>query len=318
MGSPISIVSQIGSVVEGSENVSARVLHAIQSASTKTGVNFSYLMQKASQESSFDPAAKSTSSTATGLFQFTSGTWLHMIKEYGAKYGLGDYAAHITENSDGSLSIDSPAMRQAILALRKDPIVSAEMAGELDKENAAALQKKVGGTIGATELYLAHFLGAGGASKFIRNMRSNPQMAAADLMPSAASANRNVFYDKSGNARSLQQIYNHFAQKFDDKGTRMASATAKTLVTQTPSFSYKENIEKLASAFPTFNAASAQTNKSISIDIGDNFTSTGNTSLIDAMIFAQSRLDTDRMLMGRDQYADNKKKNAYMTAAALS
>ncbi|MGB9153421.1 MAG: transglycosylase SLT domain-containing protein, partial [Alphaproteobacteria bacterium] len=63
--------------------VSSGVMQAIQNAATRTGVDFSYLLKKASQESGFDPTAKASTSSASGLFQFTKQTWLHMVKQYG-------------------------------------------------------------------------------------------------------------------------------------------------------------------------------------------------------------------------------------------
>ncbi len=224
MGTPITAANSINSLVKqaNSAGVSSHVLSAIQKASYKTGVDFSYLMNKASQESSFDPSAKATTSSATGLFQFTSQTWLHMIKTYGDQYGLGSYASQISTDSGGRLYVADTAARQAILALRKDAQISANMAGELDKENAAVLQQKVGGKIGATELYLAHFLGASGASNFIQKMRANPNASAAAMLPAAAAANQSVFYSKSGEPRSLQEIYQRFAQKFDGDAVQIA------------------------------------------------------------------------------------------------
>ena len=89
------------------------------------------------------------------------------------------------------------------------------MAAEFARDNQTQLQQTVGGEIGATELYMAHFLGAGGASKFLNGMHQNPDQSAAALLPEAAAANKNVFYDKSGKALSVGQIYNRFAEKFD-------------------------------------------------------------------------------------------------------
>ncbi|MFA5040532.1 MAG: transglycosylase SLT domain-containing protein, partial [Bdellovibrionales bacterium] len=130
MGSQATTAVSLNSVVEQSDsrNVSQHVLRAIHSAASKTGVDFTYLMQKASQESSFDPTAKATTSSATGLFQFTNQTWLHVVKEYGSQYGLGSYASQISQDSNGHLSVENGAAYQAILALRNSPQISAEMA----------------------------------------------------------------------------------------------------------------------------------------------------------------------------------------------
>lgn len=204
-----------------------RIVNAIRVAANQTGVDFSYLMQKASQESSFDPNAKASSSSATGLYQFTQQTWLQMVKNYGGKYNLGTYADHISMDSNGVAHVSDPSWKQAILNLRKDPTASAEMAGELDVQNQIALKNNVGGKIGGTELYLAHFLGAGGASDFLNEMHDDPKQVAADVLPDAAAANPSVFYAKDGTPRTLQQIYQHFAQKFNGaSGTTMVASAS--------------------------------------------------------------------------------------------
>lgn len=189
------------------------VTNAIHQASARTGVDFAYLMNQAKAESSYNPAAKAKTSSASGLFQFIERTWLDMVNRHGDKYGLGRYAEAI----DNRLRVGDRATRQDILALRNDPQIASFMAAEFAADNKAVLERTVGGQIGATELYLAHFLGASGASGFLREMRHNPMTIAADLMPKAARANRNVFYDsRTGQPRTLQQVYAFFDKKFAD------------------------------------------------------------------------------------------------------
>ncbi len=215
----------------------ARVVAAIKAASAKSGVDFAYLMNKASQESDLNPTAKASSSSATGLYQFIDQTWLKTIKASGEKYGMGAIADKITIGANGLASVTSAADKKAILALRTNPEVAANMAAELAKINKEALEKKVGGTIGSTEMYMAHFLGSGGASTFLNAMKENPNAAAADLLPQAAAANKSVFYDsETGKARSVSQIYAKFAAKFDKAPAMDSAATA------------------VASAQPTYNA----------------------------------------------------------------
>lgn len=189
-----------------------RVVSAIRQASARTGVDFAYLMEKAAAESSFNPAAKSKSSSATGLFQFIESTWVKMVKAHGAKYGLGGLADSIDEKG----RVSDPAKKQEILALRNDPEKAAALAAEYALENKRYLERAVeGGQVGSTELYLAHFLGAGGAAGFLNAMKDNPLAPAADLMPKAARANRGVFYDReTGRPRTLAAIYDLFAKKF--------------------------------------------------------------------------------------------------------
>jgi hypothetical protein len=202
---------------------------AVRQASDRTGVDFSYLMAKAAQESSFDPEAKAATSSATGLYQFTEGTWLNMVEQHGADYGLGREASQIQRRSDGSLSVQDPQAKRDILELRKDPKISSYLAAEFARDNQSQLQETVGGEIGATELYMAHFLGAGGATKFLNGMHQNPDQSAAALLPEAASANKGVFYDKAGKALSVGQIYDRFAKKFDGMTASSMTASVGTI-----------------------------------------------------------------------------------------
>jgi hypothetical protein len=331
LSSYASIASSINSIANQSDSsgASSRVTQAIQSAASVTGVNFSYLMQKASQESSFDPTAKATTSSATGLFQFTKQTWLQMIKQYGAQYGLGGYAAQITQNADGHMSVSDPATKQAILALRNDPQVSAEMAGELDKQNAASLKHSVGGKIGGTELYLAHFLGAGGASNFISEMRSNPNATAADVLPTAAAANPSVFYDKSGEPRSLKQIYQHFAQKFDGNSTvQMASAKSSGSSSYAPNFytvaanaPASTGLASLYSAASPLAAGTSATASAVGTSNVGGMSLPSSSTMFTAMLLGQMNdstgYDPASSAINAINQADNKKKNAIEVLSAV-
>jgi hypothetical protein len=200
---------------------SADVVKAIRQASAYTGVSFDYLMDKAKTESSFKTDIKAKTSSATGLFQFIDSTWLQTIKEHGAKYGLGDLVSKMDTDK---------SVRKQVLELRKDPAVAAVMTAEATKEHQYYLETSVGGTIGQNELYLAHFLGLGGATKFLRAKNQNENAAAADIFPQAAQANKNVFYEASGKKRSLKDVYAFFAKKMDAQDTNPVVASASNMV----------------------------------------------------------------------------------------
>jgi hypothetical protein len=186
------------------------VAAVVREAAARTGVDFSYLLSQAKVESGLNPAAKAATSSARGLYQFTNATWLETVRKHGAAHGLGWAADAIASGAAGAGS----AMRQTILGLRDNAQAAALMAGEFARDNGAALEAKLGRAVGATDLYMAHFLGAGGAGKFLSALENAPDAAAATLFPAAAAANRRVFYAADGSARSLAQVYARFEAKF--------------------------------------------------------------------------------------------------------
>lgn len=204
------------------------VVSAIKTAAQKTGVNFAYLMEQAAAESSFRPDAKAKTSSASGLYQFIESTWLGMVRDHGEKYGLSHYAEAI----DARGRVKDPAMRREILALRNDPDVAALMAGEFAADNKRYLERFGNriGDIGATELYMAHFLGAGGAASFLKAHKTNPLAVAADMLPQAARANYNVFYNsKTGKPRTVAEVYDFFDKKFSASKSGMFDDSAIAL-----------------------------------------------------------------------------------------
>lgn len=203
--------------------VPAHIYRAVADASQRVGVSFAYLMSKAETESSFNANAQARTSSASGLYQFIESTWLDMVKKHGAEYGMGQYAEAITRRSNGSLTVADPALRREILALRKDPQLSAFMAAEYASENREYLAGKLNREVTDTDLYLAHFLGAGGATKFLTALEKNPGQRAAAVLPAAADANQGVFYSRSsGRALTLAQVYDRFDRKFDATPTYYA------------------------------------------------------------------------------------------------
>lgn len=180
------------------------VMAALRSASSATGVDFSYLVRTVQRESNFDPAAKASTSSATGLFQFTNATWLDTVDRYGARHGV---------NTQGMNN-------EQILALRSNPEISARMGAEFTAENARMLEAKIGRAPTPGELYAAHFLGPSDAAKLIEAARSNGNASATDLFPRAAAANANVFTNRNGEQLTAAGLY----QKLT--GFEIASADA--------------------------------------------------------------------------------------------
>lgn len=198
------------------------VQSAIQRASLKTGVDFSYLLGQAQVESSLRPDAKAATSSASGLYQFVEQSWLGAVKKHGAEHGLGWAADAITQGSGGRYYVADTATRAYILKLRNNPETASLMAAEHAADNKAELEATLGREAGGVDLYMAHFLGVGGAKKFLTALDGNPSAPAAQLFPAAAASNRGVFFAEGGRARSVSEIYDRFAAKLE-KGVEIAA-----------------------------------------------------------------------------------------------
>ena len=209
-------------------DIRPEILASIQKASLNTGVDFSYLMAQAARESSFDPAAAATTSSAKGLYQFVEQTWFAVFKMHGAEYVYGDLADKIKQGSDGRYTVSNAATRKEILGLRRNPELAAAMAAEHASDNKEKIEAKLGRPATATDLYLAHFLGLAGALKFLRNAASSPDTTGAALFPKAAAANSTIFYDDKGNAKTLKEIYASFDTKMNTDTALYANLETKS------------------------------------------------------------------------------------------
>src|SRR5690606_30427239 len=137
------------------------IAHALDRAGARNGVDFDYLLQTAIRESSLNPNARASTSSATGLFQFIESTWLEMMKDEGPRLGYADFADHIEER-DGEFFVANPAVRQQILELRKDPLVPADLAAAFTHRHRDSRHTKFGRVQSPGELYIAHLLGPRG------------------------------------------------------------------------------------------------------------------------------------------------------------
>ncbi|HEL5345924.1 hypothetical protein AAGG42_06535 [Stenotrophomonas maltophilia] len=105
-------------------------------------------------ESGGDPNAKNGASSATGIDQFTAGTWRRIVAQ-----AKPDWAKGLNDNQ--------------LLAARRDPAKSGEMARALDAQNTAALEA-AGVDATAHNLYAAHHFGAERGLDFARAADDTP------------------------------------------------------------------------------------------------------------------------------------------------
>ncbi len=220
----------------------------LKQASQATGISFDYLAKTAERESRFNPAAKAQTSSATGMFQFLEQTWLGMVKQEGPKLGLTNEAAAISGDS-GRFNVADGGMRQRILAMREDPGVSAMMAGAFASRNGKQLEEAIGRKPNEGELYIAHFLGASGARDLINLAKSNPEAKAASSFRDAAAANKSVFFDRTGRARSAAEVYGNLTASFNQTPVLQTQETAATTDKAYHMFRVKEGGKPLHGLF---------------------------------------------------------------------
>jgi hypothetical protein len=227
----MSVDTSNATATAGGDPSRVRVAGAIKQAAGSSGTSFQYLLTTAKMESDFNPTAGASTSSAHGLFQFIDQTWLSTVKEAGAQFGYGNQADMITKSSDGSYSVSDPNARQSIMKLRDDPTVASDMAAALTQSNSFKLTGMLGRRPSDSELYMAHFMGVGGAAKLIANAEDNPQASGARLFPNAAAANRSIFYDRTtGRARSVSEVYSVLQQRYASAATSPVTQSAMASV----------------------------------------------------------------------------------------
>ncbi len=213
--------------------VEPALVRTIRQASSASSSDFGLLMAEAQQESGFNPGAKAPTGSGTGLYQFIDSTWLDMMRRFGTKYGMSQLAGQIGTDTAGKPTVANPAVKQRILALRENPGLASALAGEYANLNKGELESALGRPATRADLYMAHFLGAGGATSFLKALQTQGGTSAAALLPDAAASNPGVFYDGAGRARSVSSIYAMLGGRIEAAASHYAaSADASTGMAQ--------------------------------------------------------------------------------------
>lgn len=163
---------------------------AIKQASNMVGMDPNTMTAFARIESGLRPAVKAPTSSATGLFQITNGTWRDLMRKYGSKYNIPANA--------------SPT----------HPLYNSILGVAYAKENLQALgNTNVPGLSDGSKLYLAHHFGPGGARSIIRT-GSNPNTPISRAVsPQVYNANRQELGNKT-----IGQYYQYLNNKLAKNG----------------------------------------------------------------------------------------------------
>jgi hypothetical protein len=146
----------------------------------------------AMKESSGGKNLFSTTSSAAGMFQFTEGTWNDVKKKMGNDHWT--------------------------LEDRLDPEKAYAAAKFLDRQNRQHLKGKLGRKITDKDAYMAHFMGAGGATKFLKGMGADPSQRSGGLASDSAVAANSSIFGSSGE-KSAQQVYDQLTSSFSSGAT---------------------------------------------------------------------------------------------------
>jgi len=148
-----------------------------------------YSAKVAQAESGGNPNARNPNGSAGGLHQFLSSSFTAISNKYKLGYTAED---------------------------RFDPKKSEKVFELFTRDNEAILKPHVGRELNDSDRYMAHFLGAGGASKFFDVYNSNPNASIATVMsPAAINANKGIVFDKTGKLKTVADVYGWASKKMN-------------------------------------------------------------------------------------------------------
>jgi len=167
----------------------------LMAAANMVGIDPALAASVAGVESAYRPNARPWSkkenrylSSAASYYQVINSTWDYLMGKYAAKYGI------------------APETRQT------DPRANALLGLEYIRENMENIKGAVGSRgITDTDVYLAHFLGPGGAKRFLSANPGDP--AVNHVGADQARANPSIFWDSSGRPRTVADVYRDFDKK---------------------------------------------------------------------------------------------------------
>lgn len=135
---------------------------------------------KMSESGGKNIANQAGTSSAFGPYQFTHGTWKDLV----------------TKNPD--LKLTEMDRLKAEAQEKVAPIYARNIATQFKRENIPVTPET---------LKMGWFLGPQGATNFMRKMAQDPDAPAYELDPRAAKANQEIFFNKDGTPKSVNQVF---------------------------------------------------------------------------------------------------------------
>lgn len=155
-------------------------------------------------------------SNAAGVAQFISSTWRDVVRKHATAMGVNPNATDAEIEAMRVDKTEAGAQRQ----------IKAAALHAMD--NKRALEAGTGRPVNDADLYFAHFLGVGGATRFLNAAVQFPQgLATQSVAPEQVEANRPVFYDEAGRPRTNAQVRSFVAQGSMNAPSRVDYAGVK-------------------------------------------------------------------------------------------
>lgn len=168
-------------IKKGQYTIRSDVYQAILRASIKYDISLEYMLAMAAKESNFDPNARATTSSATGLYQFIKRTWDEMWKDSKSK------------------------------PLATDPYASADAGARYTKQIQLRLKTNDMG-----RMYLGHFLGINGAKVLLDVLDVDPNTLVIDVVgDNQLASNKSIFYHKDGSYKTVKEVYDWSKNSID-------------------------------------------------------------------------------------------------------
>ena len=200
-------VPNVPNVPEGHEDPrtgSATRASSLVSSAEMMNVSPDYIKRLVRNESNGVANAKNPNSSARGVGQFIDSTWAEMVGKYGARHniGLGD-----RDNAEKNLI----------------------MTKYYAAENKKRLESSLGRKVTDSELYMGHFMGPAGATKFLAAKQKNPNASAVQLMGAkVANANKRIFYNENGEEKTISEVYGGIDRSFSGRPLSSPEETIKS------------------------------------------------------------------------------------------
>jgi len=197
---PVNVQEQLTKVVR--QGIIQYETRNIADKAVTLGSYSEYSKTLKGSESGNNPNAKASTSSATGLYQFTKETWADQMRKH----------------PELGLTVEG----------RTDQEQSEKANEAFTMENAKILASQGISTSGKN-LKMMHFMGQAGGPAFLAQLAARPDGDAAKAFPEAAAANKSIFDDKdTGSPRTIKEVYNKLTAKFSGENVAINEHSSAT------------------------------------------------------------------------------------------